>query len=181
VTIPAEYSWSVGEIVPPVEEPLSGNGEGYDLVGDIGLYWSDNSSSVDLNLYQNDLAKDAGLATAISIALFTDRLLPDGVILPLGQSDRAGWWGDASPPTDGDLIGSRLWSLSREKISKNILRQAETLAREALQWLLDDGIAASLAVSAVALASGIGLAIEILRPTTTEKSKFKFDLTWGGI
>ncbi len=45
-------------------------------------------------------------------------------------------------------LGSRLWLLAREKQLPAVMRKAEAYARQALQWLIDDGIAASVSVTA---------------------------------
>ena len=61
------------------------------------------------------------------------------------DGDRQGWWADTYN-TDGDLTGSRLWELLRQKVTTQTLRQAEEFGREALQWLIDDGVAQSVDV-----------------------------------
>lgn len=91
---------------------------------------------------------DEGLRTAVIISLFSDRRANDADVLPDGTNDRRGWWGDVCPEVEGDLIGSRLWLLSRAKQTKANLRLAETYAREGLQWMLDDGEITYLAVTA---------------------------------
>jgi phage gp46-like protein len=97
----------------------------------------------DLNIL--DLDED-GLRTALIISLFTDRRLPFAGNAPSVKDDRRGWWGDNTLATN-DRIGSRLWTLAREKtISNIIIPKAEQIIREALQWLLDDGVAQSVSV-----------------------------------
>ena len=86
-----------------------------------------------------DLATDASLDTAILISLFTDRYDPD--------TGQGGWWGD-SHPDNPQLLGSRLWLLSKSKVTTQTLRTAEDYARESLAWLLDDKLITSLTVSA---------------------------------
>lgn len=85
--------------------------------------------------------------------------LPRAVIISLFSWRRAnpddsaptpmGWWGDTYPTVTGDRIGSRLWLLGREKITNNTLNRARDYATEALQWLIDDGVAARVEASAV--------------------------------
>ena len=58
------------------------------------------------------------LASAVIVALGTDRLAEEGDLLPDPDSmDRRGWWGDydADMVWDGWPIGCRLWLLQREQ------------------------------------------------------------------
>lgn len=82
--------------------------------------------------------------------------LPRAVIISLFSWRRAnpddnadqvmGWWGDTYPTVTGDRIGSRLWLLGREKVTNDTLNRARDYAIEALQWMLDDGVAARVEV-----------------------------------
>jgi len=80
---------------------------------------------------------EAGLVRAVVISLFTwRRASPDDLI---DDAERYGWWGDSYPAVADDKIGSRLWLLRRVKLTAATERDAEFYAREALQWLIDDG------------------------------------------
>ena len=84
---------------------------------------------------------------AIILSLFCDAR--DDVANP---ADPRGWWGDALG--DGDRWGGRLWTLaSRAKHTTDTLRTAEELASEALQWMVKDGDAGAIRVSASAPAA----------------------------
>jgi phage gp46-like protein len=128
----------------------------------------------DIELDGSRIAGDGGLATAVIVSLFTDaRARPDDA-LPDATVERRGWWGDLAPPvqTEGNphTTGSRLWLLSREKQTTEVLRRAEEYAREALQWLIDDGVATSIEVEAfVPRNSWLGLIITINRPQGSER------------
>lgn len=99
----------------------------------------------------NDIATDGALQTALLISLFTDRLANADDDLPDNSGDRRGWWGDLAvePPADGtvDLIGSRLWLLSRAKQTTQTAIAAQGYVAEALQWMIDDGVAADVAAT----------------------------------
>lgn len=96
-----------------------------------------------------DYESDEGLETTLIISLFTDRRAQDDDVLPDSDSmDRKGWWGDlASPIVEGDQIGSRLWLLNREKTLSSTLQRAKQYVSEALQWMLDDGVAVRIDVN----------------------------------
>ena len=101
------------------------------------------------------------LATAIMVALNTDRrALPDDVLpqpTPPGQlPDLRGWWGDLDAETiwNGWPIGSRLWLMTRDKITDSGARQGATIekARRFIAEALDPFVAARICSSyAIAL------------------------------
>lgn len=106
---------------------------------DIQIVTTENNG-FDIALDGPDLAADHGLRTAILISLFTDRMAEPDDSIPDGTINRRGWW--ANPQ-----LGSRLWLLGREKQTTEVLRRAREYAEEALQWLMDNGIAESVAVT----------------------------------
>lgn len=145
-------------------------------MSDLGLRWGDYDA--DLTVQANDIEIDDSLETAVIVSLFTDRRAEDSDELPPGVSDRRGWWGDAFPTSDSDRIGSRLWLLSREKQTADVLRRAEEYARQSLQWLLDDRIAERVVVTAEVVRPGwLGLAIEIFRPRQGAVT-YRYNLAW---
>lgn len=132
---------------------------------DLVIIYSGSGFTFDLALNGNgsDLATDDGLHTAVLVSLFTDRRANADDVIPDGTDDRRGSWQDQYPDVAGDLQGSRLWLLSREKKRTDVLQRAQTYAEEALAWLLaDDGVARSVSVTAEWVASGmLGLLVDI--------------------
>lgn len=112
---------------------------------DLALRYDRSFDAFDLSIdaLRADLAQEDTLVTAIMLSLMTDRLAQPGEV-PAG-ADRRGWWADAYAQ-GGDRFGSRLWLLAREKEIPRTLQRAREYVREALQWLLDDGIADDLQV-----------------------------------
>ena len=86
------------------------------------------------------------LPRAVLISLFTWRRANPDDDLP--ASNKYGWWGDSYPTELNDRIGSRLWLLSRAKMLPETVARAEEYATEALQWLIDDGVADSVQIRA---------------------------------
>jgi phage gp46-like protein len=126
------------------------------------------------------LDEDGGIETAVVLSLFTDRRAQPGDPLPDDTAGRRGWWGDAFPAIEGDRIGSRLWLLSREKQVPAVLARAREYALEALQWMIDDGIAESVNVSAEVVSPGVlGLQIQIAR-SHMPVAKYRFETFWKG-
>lgn len=123
------------------------------------------------------LAEDDGLETAVIISLFTDRVTEADA---LADSSRRGWWGDAYAEVQGDRIGSRLWTLARSKQTAAVLRQAEQYATEALQWMVDDGVASRVEVVAEAVRDGLlGLQVTVVR-SGQPVQRFRFEQFWKG-
>lgn len=145
---------------------------------DIGLFWNSDLGAADLAVSANDLASDEGLETAVWLSLFTDRRAEDGDVLPDAETDRRGWWGDAFPVVEGDRFGSRLWLLSRSKQTQEVLDTAPELAREALQWLIDDRVSDRVdAVAEIVRPQMLGLAVTIYRPTG-DAVQFRYNYNW---
>lgn len=112
---------------------------------DLGLNLIDGM--FDLKIEKGDVVRDDGLETAVIISLFTDRRVTEEEKPYLANSKR-GYWGDLFSEIDGDKMGSRLWTLEREKRTTEVLRRAEDYAREALQWMIEDGVVLSISANA---------------------------------
>lgn len=131
----------------------------------------------DLVLEKNDLAMDDGLQTAVALSLFTDRRVTEEE-LPAGETDKRGWWGDLFSDIAGDLTGSRLWLLKREKQTEEVRRRALEYAKEALQWMIEDGVAQGVEVTAEWIGTGfLGLGVTIQRPQG--KLTFSYKINWS--
>lgn len=116
-------------------------------MADLTTHWDAGLLSGDWVVDGGGLATGDDLATAVILSLFTDRRARDDDRLPDGAGgDRRGWWADGDAP-EGSL-GSRLWLLCREKRSEETRRRAVEYAREALAWLVEDGVAAAVTVDA---------------------------------
>lgn len=121
---------------------------------DLALGWDDEAKRFDLievaeDRNGNGLAEDADLATAVLTSLFTwgrageDDPLPDPT-----SDDRRGYWADTYLPVAGRRVGSRLWLLEREIVTAETVARFKQYAEEALQWLIEDGVAAGVVVQA---------------------------------
>lgn len=152
-------------------------------MADIALIWDPANGRADFAVVDGDLAMDEGLGTAVIISLFCDRVAESGDVIPDGSDDPRGWWGDTPLPNQTDLpggidlTGSRLWLLARSLQVTETLRKAESYAREALQWMIDDGIAGSVTASAVfpaAPQNAMELTIVIDQAGASAPSKYLF-------
>lgn len=131
-------------------------------MADIEARWNAETQTVDWRIEGGSLAAGADLETAVVLSLFTwarakdDDILPDGRPAKSAQEARRGWWGNYEGERLHGVreIGSRLWLLEREVQSEAVRNRAIAYAREALQWLVTDGVAGSLAVGAEFPAQG---------------------------
>jgi phage gp46-like protein len=147
---------------------------------DITITWDPVNNRGDWSVVNGGLAIGNDLETAVLVSLFTWRGLPADTAPPDGTTDRRGWWAD----TFNDVpIGSRLWTLYRavKSDASALLQQAQDICIEALQWMIDDSIAAS--VDVVTFWAGpvqLGILITIAEPDGTV-SKFKYSWAWKAI
>ena len=105
------------------------------------------SIPIDWSLLSDGTLDDSqALASAVIVALGTDRLAnPDDILPDPDSTDRAGWWGDldAAELFDGWPIGARLWLLKRSKIvgpedpEGATVARVEEYIREAIQPFVD--------------------------------------------
>lgn len=106
-----------------------------------------NVLSFRTGLASGDIATTDSLYTAVLYSLFTDKRADPDDVIPDGTDDRRGHWAD-------DFIdesvseGSKLWLLGREKQTQAVLNDAEEYARDALQWMIADGHASKIDVTA---------------------------------
>ncbi|MEY2685989.1 MAG: hypothetical protein RL375_187 [Pseudomonadota bacterium] len=123
------------------------------------------------------------LATAVTLSLFTDKRAGRDDRLPLHSTDRRGWVGEefmgSGVDAGTDAWGSALWLVYASKTTGQILEQARFAAQEALAWLVRDGIASRVDVSA----EWVGTRQDRLavRPTIYQPDQVRpvYDVLWG--
>lgn len=144
------YGSSSSSVVPaiPVVLPLSDLRIADRSAGDLGLLWSLAAGDADLTVVDSDVAADRGLRTSVLLSLFLDRRAEDDDVSPSGDPrDRRGSWTDQFEEIKGDRIGSRLWLLDRSVDTKETALRAEEYVREALAWMIEDRVVASIDVT----------------------------------
>lgn len=149
------------------------------------------SVTIDWSLRGDGTLDDTqALATAVVVALGTDRLAAAGDELPDPDStDRRGWWGDLDSEIiwDGWPIGSRLWLLHREAIlgpgaarGATVVR-VEHYIREAIQPFLDRRIGSSMEVEVTRVDDQrIDALVRIFRGPEPE-IELRYQILWEGI
>lgn len=112
------------------------------------------------------LSIDGDMETLVNISLFTWRR--DDT-----RSPRFGWAGDSFTTPEGSRIGSRLYTLRRRKVTQETLILTKSILKEALNWMIEDNIAASISIEVERFALQVVAAkIEIIKPDNS---------SWAGI
>ena len=71
-----------------------------------------------------------------------------------------------------------MWLLSREKQLNSVVNKAREYAQEALAWMIEDGVASSVDVTASIVRNGVlGLSIAITR-LDGNTSTHRYDYVW---
>lgn len=114
------------------------------------------------------LVTDESLESMVLISLFTDAEASQQEIASAGLAQQRGWWADADSLREPGTrrMGSRLWLLSRGKTTLETLRRAEGHIKEALQWLVDQGIVSTISVITSRPRAGVvGIDLTLTRPS----------------
>jgi len=130
---------------------------------DIRIVWNAAQGIGDWSVAVDDLDTSDTLQTAVLLSLFTDKRAPDD--LKIYSADQRGWWGDTYSDR---ALGSLLWTLERaiKSDGPEVLRRAEGYCSDALQWLIDDGVAATITVTASWISeTNLGVYIVITQPS----------------
>lgn len=132
---------------------------------------ADLERNSDGSLYDDD-----GLETVVVISLFTDAkaTVEDG--LTPGDDPR-GYWADAYDDEQGLNIGSKLWLLEGSTATETTLRQVESYASAALQWMIDDKAADRIECVASRLGDEAAkLSVSIYKPGTSSPYQETWEL-----
>lgn len=166
VALMGTYGWTTFELPLP-DSGLAGIAED----GDILMEYNPISGT-SIFVEQTDLKRDPGLKTAMLISLLTDRVADPSDVLPDNTGERRGWWAD---PT----LGSKLWLLFRASLTPDMPSRIESATKEALQWLIDEGVASDVIVNAViADRNTITWDVLVIKPGSKDNENFKFFFNW---
>ncbi len=152
-------------------------------MSDIALVMTEGDTipSFDFAIANGDIVLDEGLRSSVILSLFTDRLAEADDVLPDGGTDRRGWWGDlpVSLGDERDNSGSRLWLLDRAKAFASTAMLAKHYIAEALQWMIDDGVAKTVSVETQWNAPGfLAIGLNISQADQSGRADSRYDLPW---
>jgi phage gp46-like protein len=141
-------------------------------------------ADADETLNRGGLRAKAALATAVTLALFTDKACPpDHPLAKFADGDPRGWWGDGID-VRADLgeapLGSLLWLLERSVVDSDTTRWAESFALDALQPMIAQGAAVQATAVAALLPrrNGITLAVTLIGQAGSKVYDRRFDIVW---
>lgn len=128
--------------------------------GDVKLISTEDGG--DILFVDGQPEMDPGLSTAAFISAFTDE----------------GWWGNAiSDPAE--QIGSKLETLFLRTLTPQAMLDGEGYLRDALQWMIDQGIADDVVVSSDIPAVGqLRLKAAISQPGIDDPVEQRYILNW---
>ena len=128
-------------------------------MSDIRLIWNNLTGYADINLVGSSLELGHDLESAVIVSLFSDHVADPGDVLPSDMSkDPRGWWADTYDTPD--QIGSKLWQVFGRVRNQDTLNFARDTATKALQWMIEDQVAASVTVEPSFYGSG-GLQLNV--------------------
>ena len=136
------------------------------VMSDIAVTLNGVTKLMDVTVFAGDVNTENALVTAVLASLFSDSRAEDGDGLADGEDPR-GWWGDTFAAIAGDRFGCRWWTRRREVVTDEVARWFAETGEEALQWLVEDGLAKSATVAAYRdsrRANALYLAATITRP-----------------
>ena len=108
--------------------------QGEDGVYDIGL---------DAN---GELELDYGFGTTIGLSISGERRATAAEV-PTPEN-RRGWIGNILSDIPGFEAGSKLWLLKQARLTPATVTAAKNYTQDALQWMIDDGFAKTITVTA---------------------------------
>lgn len=131
-----------------------------------------NGKKADITEFEDD-----PLIQAVLISLFSWRRSDedDGVEIP----HRQGWWGDTFADTSGDRIGSKLWLLRREKLTREVIARAKDYAEESLRWMIEDAVAKSVVVETERDGDRLNLSVVVTRASDLRSLEARFQDIWN--
>lgn len=116
-----------------------------------------------------DISTDQTLDTAILMSIYEEMRASEGE-MPMAKL-RRGWIGNESTPDFEQ--GSKLWLFSQERLTGSVLAEIAPVVRNALQWLIDDGIAENVEVEAAAYQNGrVTVPVTLYRPGSPAETRY---------
>jgi phage gp46-like protein len=150
---------------------------------DFALQYSPTLQSFDLMVdgATADFVREDTLQSAVVLSLLCDRSAQAHEV-PAG-ADRRGWWADAFSQANAidragsESFGSRLWLLMREKQLPQTRERVRDYVKEALAWMVEDGMAEGAEVTVFAPRAGWYVA-DVALQLRAGTRRFRFE--WNG-
>lgn len=143
-------------------------------MSDISLVRTSNQD-FDIDFDGEDVSMSDSLQNAVilSLAIWNRSEIASGVAAT--RNVQGGWWADALNELP---LGSKLYTVFRERLDESSLEKAKGMVKDALQWLIDDGVAKDVSVSAsIAGRTSAEFVISVSKPDGDDE-EFKWKTNW---
>jgi phage gp46-like protein len=137
------------------------------------VLFKDSSGIYDFQLDQTgDIKTEDFFDTSILMSIFCERRASVNEMTV--SQYRRGWIGNESTPNFE--IGSKLWLFEQSRLTRNTLNGINSVVKESLNWMIDDGIALEISVvSELNQNNRIVIEVTLLRPNSQVEKRY-FDL-----
>ena len=116
-----------------------------------------------------DIETEDFFDTSILMSLFCERRASANE-MPVSHY-RRGWIGNESTPSFE--IGSKVWLFEQSRLTRSTLNGINSVVKEALQWMIDDGIALEISVSSeLSQNNSIAIEVTISRPNSKVDKRY---------
>lgn len=136
--------------------------------------YGDGFFDLDFDEALGDIATSDSLRNCVAISLGTDarsRSLKAANV----EEARGGWFGDALD--EQGTLGGHLYEKYPAKLTGQAVAECENEAKASLKWLVEDGVAKSVAVKGHIDGENVVLDVEIVKPDS-EIESFVFKINW---
>lgn len=122
------------------------------IQGDDGIW------DIDLDA-DGQLVLDFGFETTIGLSIMGERRASEGEVVT--PEHRRGWIGNLLADTPGFEQGSKSWLFKQSRLTSETVTAIRNTDQEALDWMVEDGLAKSIIVSSSQNGSSINEEINI--------------------
>jgi phage gp46-like protein len=143
---------------------------------DIATLWDAGGIRGNWSIVNGSLVGNQDLVTAVVLSVFTDAEAPADAKIPDGTIYRRGWYGD---DTDDVRMGSLLWLYVRRKVTADLVPAIRRTLIDCLQWMIADGVIASVNVDVQLNAPNFVAAKITLNRKDGSTVSLNFDWAWS--
>jgi len=147
-------------------------------MSDVSFLINPKTGIADIKIVDGDIYLGDELQTAVQLSLFTDAR---ALINPEPRTESVvsalrGWWADSQ---NIEPLGSLFWTFKREKQTQNVLNGVNEAFTNALQWLIDDGVASEINVETTwSTTIAMAISVQIIKPNTAD-TNFSWEFAWS--
>lgn len=147
-------------------------------MSDIAIEYKSQIKEYDISILNGDLKECDDLDSAVIISLFTWARAAAGEVDE--NAPRFGWFGDKIDADSTDSTGSKLYLLKRKKITNQTIMDSREYIEQALQWMIEDGVATEIKAEVERNASDVNRADALVQIVRGDRSRtMKFNDLWS--